>query len=509
MIVHRRQPSEIVADVALLLEGTYPFVRGGVSSWVHDILRGLPERTFSLVFIGSSPDAYGPPAYELPSNVVHFECHYLQTKKPRRVGAGGAARNRQAFAHLDALDEALRANRAPPLQLLEKFAVTFGTNAGITRDDFLRSEDAWRRLCDGYRHHSQEPSFLNYFWTARTICLPLFTLAEVAPGLPPARAFHAVSTGYAGLLGAQLSLAKKRPFVLTEHGIYTKERRIDLAHAPWLQAATASLFGSDEDEGYLRTMWIRFFEALGRIAYSVAQPIVSLYEGNRQRQIQDGAASQRTLVVPNGIDVGRFSPLREQRPVETPPVVGLLGRVVPIKDVRHFIRAMRLVCNRLPDAEGWIVGPTEEDPAYVHDCKGLVRSLGLEGRVRFLGFQKPEDILPKLGVLTLTSISEALPLAVLEAYAAGLPVVTTDVGSCRELVEGATPEDRLLGAAGVVVPIAQPQATADALVALLTDRKRWRAAQASAIARVERFYTRQQMLSSYATIYEEACSWPA
>lgn len=509
MIVHRRQPAGTVADVALILEGTYPFVRGGVSSWVDEILRGLPERTFSLVFIGSSKEAYGAPAYELPPNVIHFECHYLQTNASRRPGAGGAASNPKAFARLEALHEALDANRAPSLEQLQELAITFGTIAGITRDDFLRSEDAWDRLCHTYRERSLEPSFLDYFWTVRTIYLPLFTLAEVAPTLPPARAFHAISTGYAGLLGVHLALAKGRPFVLTEHGIYTKERRIDLAHAPWLKENTSSLFGSDDEDGYLRTMWIRFFEAMGRTAYSVAQPIVSLYEGNRQRQIQDGADPERTRIVPNGIDVDRFSPLRELRPPDAPPVVGLLGRVVPIKDVRHFIRAMRIVCNRLPDAEGWIVGPTEEDPAYVQDCRGLVRSLGLEKQVRFLGFRKPEDILPQLGVLTLTSISEALPLAVLEAYAAGLPVVTTDVGSCRELVEGISAEDRALGAAGIVVPIAQPQATADALIELLTDGQRWRAAQASGIARVERFYTRRQMLDSYASIYEEACSWPA
>lgn len=509
MIVHRRQPTDTVADVALLLEGTYPFVRGGVSSWIDEILRGLPQRTFSLVFIGSSRDAYGPPAYELPPNVVHFECHFLQDKRRGRPGASGLAVNPKAFKRFEALHEMFDGNQTPPLPLLEDASITFGTAAGITRDDFLRSKTAWDGLCNAYRERSLEPSFLDYFWTVRTIYQPLFTLSEVAPSLPPARAFHAISTGYAGLLGMQLALAKQRPFILTEHGIYTKERRIDLANARWLKDSESSLFGSDDDASYLRMMWIRFFEASGRAAYAVARPIVSLYEGNRQRQIQDGADPPSTRVIPNGIDVERFSPLREQRADATPLVVGLLGRVVPIKDVRHFIRAMRVVCNRLPVAEGWIVGPTEEDPAYFENCQGLIRSLGLEGRVRFLGFRRPEDILPKLGVLTLTSISEALPLAVLEAYAAGLPVVTTDVGSCRELVEGGSAEDRALGSAGIVVPIAQPQATADALVTLLTDKQQWRAAQASGIARVQRFYTRRQMLDSYASIYEEACSWPA
>ena len=123
-------------------------------------------------------------------------------------------------------------------------------------------------------------------------------------------------------------------------------------------------------------------------------------------------------------------------------MVGTLGRVVPIKDVATFIRAMRSVCDQMHEAEGWIVGPSTEDEDYRRECEELVRNLGLEGRVRLLGLRSPESILPQLGVLVLTSISEALPLVILEAFASGLPVVATDVGACRELVEGRTPEDR-------------------------------------------------------------------
>ena len=65
------------ADVALLLEGTYPFVSGGVSSWVHQIIRGFPELSFAVIFIGSRAQDYGSMKYEMPPNVVHAEVHYL------------------------------------------------------------------------------------------------------------------------------------------------------------------------------------------------------------------------------------------------------------------------------------------------------------------------------------------------------------------------------------------------------------------------------------------------
>ena len=251
-------------------------------------------------------------------------------------------------------------------------------------------------------------------------------------------------------------------------------------------------------------MWIGFFEWLGRFCYDAADPIIALYEANRLRQVADGAPDGRTQNIPNGIALARFAPLRALRPAEPPPVLCLIGRVVPIKDVKTFIRAMRRVVNRMPTAEGWIAGPEDEDKAYAAECHALVRSLGLENHVRFLGFQKVEDLMPKIGLTILSSISEALPLVILEGYAAGVPTVSTDVGSCRQLVEGLDEADRAIGPSGAIVNIADPQALADAAVALLADSEAWQAASQAGIARVERYYTDRMMFDRYRQVYDGA-----
>jgi len=111
--------------------------------------------------------------------------------------------------------------------------------------------------------------------------------------------------------------------------------------------------------------------------------------------------------------------------------------------------------------------------------------------------------LPELGLLVLASISEGLPLVVLEAFASGLPVLTTDVGACRELVEGRTPDDCEQGAAGAVVPFADPDAVAHAALALLGDPARWRAAQQAAIRRVETHCTEARVFNACRRIYQE------
>ena len=492
-------------DVTLLLEGTYPFVRGGVSSWVHQIVSGLGEYRFGLVFLGGRKEDYQGIQYKIPDNVAYLKTHYLMDFAPRRKPRRRKG-NRRAFEHAEALHDVFRdPGPQDSAELVRQVMSDLGQRGGIPMEDFLHSEAAWDQVARAYQKFCTDPSFVDYFWTVRNMHAPLFPLADMARTLPPTRMVHSVSTGYAGLLAAMIHQTRDIPFVLTEHGIYTKERKIDLAQATWIKEPDHTMGGSlTDDVSYIRRLWIRFFEQLGRLAYDAATPIVSLYEGNRQRQIDDGAPAERTRVIPNGIDMVRYEAALARREADPPPVAALVGRVVPIKDVKTFIRSMRTVCDRLPDAQGWIIGPEDEAPEYVQECRSLVQNLGLEGRVRFRGFQKIPEIMDQIGVLVLSSISEALPLVILEGFAGGVPTVATDVGACRELIEGAAEADRALGSAGAITPIADPQATGGAIIALLSNGERWRAAQAAGLERARRYYREELMYSAYRDIYATA-----
>jgi len=492
------------ADVALLLEGTYPYVRGGVSAWVHHLVRGLPELTFSIVFIGGSRERRGDRAYELPPNVVHLEEHFLETPRvseaPRDLPGDAGF-----FAASAALHDGFRAGAgtATLSAALDTVVEHLVANPERCRRDFLYSRSAWKEITERYAAGAPTRSFLEYFWTVRSMHAPLFALAAAAARVPPARVLHVVSTGFAGFLATLLRRRRGSPLIITEHGIYTKERRIELLQADWIfDDERLGPDTSDVSVGYFRQLWIGLFERIGRMTYEAADSIVSLYEGNRQRQIADGAPPARTSVLPNGIALERFRALRARRPAEIPPVIALIGRVVPIKDIRTFIRAARLVIARRPEVEAWIAGPEEEEPDYAAECRELAAGPGgSQGRIKLLGFQRVDEIFPRIGVNVLTSISEAQPLVVLEGFAAGVPCVATDVGCCRELIEGTTPDDRALGAAGAIVQIADPEATAARIIELLDDPARWRAAQQAGIARVERLYTEELMLQRYRDLY--------
>ncbi|OEO24876.1 glycosyl transferase family 1 [Pseudomonas sp. J237] len=500
----KAQDTAPIADVCLLLEGTWPYVRGGVSSWVNQLILGLPELTFSVFFIGGQKSAYPKRQYAIPPNVVHIEEHFLESSWT----AGRAVMSAKREGPRDEISALHEFFHHPGTPLPEDGARVLDILAAgsVTLDDVLHSRASWEAVTDGYTHHCSDPSFVNYFWTVRTMQAPLMMLCEAAMRMPRARALHSISTGYAGLLGSILQARWNCAYLLSEHGIYTKERKIDLAQANWISESPdeALKTGINSEVNYVRRLWIRFFERIGLLAYRSANPITALYDGNRQRQVADGADFARTLVIPNGIAMDVWASSIEQRPAGIPLTVGLVGRVVPIKDVKTFIRAMRGVISAIPEAEGWIVGPEEEDPDYASECHSLVVSLGLQDKVKFLGYQNIRELLPNLGMMVLTSISEAQPLVILEAWAAGTPVVSSDVGSCRELIEGAAGEDRALGFAGEVVAIADPQATSQAIVGLLSDSQRWHAAQAVGLKRVNTYYTETLMLQRYRNLYLEA-----
>lgn len=497
-------------DVLLLLEGTFPYVAGGVSSWVYTLIRGFPELRFGAAFIGSRRADYGEKRYSLPDNVVLLDETYL-FEDDNRPPPKPTAVAPNVIDKVRALHRQFLAKQRSP-QLADAFAQVLGmleVHDGLNYEGFLYSKAAWEMIKEFYREFCTDPSFVDYFWTIRNLHTPLWVLHRTAKRLPAARIYHSISTGYAGLLGVMLKRLKPAPFLLTEHGIYVKERKIDLFQAEWIRD-NRNFFDRDPTQiAYYRQVWIRFFEVLGYVIYQEADEIIALYEANRLRQIRDGAPADRTSCIPNGINIATYAPLREQRPAHPPPVLCLIGRVVRIKDIKTFIRAVPFVLARLPEAEAWIAGPEDEDPDYAEECKDLAKQLGLAAKVRFLGFQRLVELLPKIGLLVLSSISEALPLVVLEAFAAGVPAVCTDVGSCRQLIEGLPGADAALGRAGRIVRIADPTGLANAAVELLSNPLAWQEASNAAIRRVETYYVEHMMFDRYRQLYQKHGLWQA
>jgi polysaccharide biosynthesis protein PelF len=494
-------PKANKADVALILEGSYPYVHGGVASWMHQIIQAYPDIKFALIFIGSNPKDYPKGLrYELPKNIVHMETHYLfpdDTTITNNL-------SKSEFKGLKLFHDFINTKIKPQYQ--EEFSdlnFFIDLNPGDDYENFFHSKKNWHYIVDTYNKYCTEPSFITFFWTMMNLQKPVWEIANIVPTFIKVKAIHTISTGYAGLLGSLLNHYNKTPLILTEHGIYTKERRIELLQNQ-ITKQSEQLQRFMGETSYITNLWMRFFDLLSKICYECADPITSLYEGAREKQITEGANLKHTTVIPNGIDIAKFKPCRKSRPKDTPPILCLIGRVVPIKDIKTFIRAINIAKKQIPNIEGWIAGPVAENPDYFEECKNLVAVLDLEKNIRFMpGMQNVLDIFPQIGLLVLSSISEGMPLIILEGFAAGVPALTTNVGACSELIFGTTEEDKKIGASGDIVNIADPQALAKKAVTLLTNKEKWQQTQLAAIKRTETYYTQEQMLTTYRKIYDK------
>ncbi len=330
----------------------------------------------------------------------------------------------------------------------------------------FNSPAAWAIVQDMYRREMPNSSFIDYFWAWRALLSGL--LAVLEHPLPKAKVYHTISTGYAGLFSPRARLETGRPAILTEHGIYTNERRIELLMADWVADTIDKGHVLDDPRFDLRDMWVRAFEAYARTCYETVTDVVTLYRDNQGPQRNLGAVERQLSVIANGIDVKRFAHVAQANE-DARPTIALIGRVVPIKDVKTFIEAAHDLVQRIPNLRAWVIGPTEEDPGYYQECKELVAAHGLTDTVLFTGPVNILDYLDQIHVMALTSLSESQPLVILEAGAAGIPFIATDVGSCREIIEGPSTETPHLGTGGRVTHMAAADEIADAAYDLLTD----------------------------------------
>jgi glycosyltransferase involved in cell wall biosynthesis len=213
---------------------------------------------------------------------------------------------------------------------------------------------------------------------------------------------------------------------------------------------------------------------------------------------QDGFAARRIEVIENGIQIERYqtSPdrraLRRRLQLEADRrYVVNVARFHPIKDQAMLLRAFAEVAGARPDVDLLLTGDGPLRP----DLEALVAQLGIAPRVRFLGVRSDvPDILQAADVFALTSVSEAASLTLLEAMAAGLPVVVTAVGGNPEIVRD--------GREGLLVPRGDASAAAAALLRLLDDPAAASAMGTAGKSRVQERYLLGQTIDAYWRLYQ-------
>jgi glycosyltransferase involved in cell wall biosynthesis len=194
--------------------------------------------------------------------------------------------------------------------------------------------------------------------------------------------------------------------------------------------------------------------------------------------------ARRVRYIPNGIDLSRFAP---SPPAGNEQVIGAVAGLRPEKNIARLLRAFAMLPASLP-ARLVIVGDGPERDTLRH----LAASLGVAGSVHFAGHvAEPHRVYRQFDIFALSSDTEQMPLALLEAMAAGLPVAATDVGDVAAMLD---PANRPF------VTAKDPAALAGALAALLADTERRRALGQANRARAEQCYDQETMFRAYADL---------
>jgi polysaccharide biosynthesis protein PelF len=466
--------------VALLNEGTYPLVRGGVSVWCDQLVRALSEIDFHLVTLTAT--GREPQAWELPPSVKSFRTVPLWGPPVDQRAAGRSLRR----ATLSAFFDLVRASAAPggeePAQAFRDALqrLVLPARAGVLHGVLCSDEAVTavvRAWASGTGGHDLPALTLHEALTVTTLLE--HTLRPLAVQLPGCDINHAVANGLAALLGIVDKWDNGTPLLVAEHGVYLRERYLAYRQARLGPGARAVMAG--------------FHRQLSSLGYLEADLVLPVTDFNRRWEQRAGAHPSAVVTVHNGVDPERF-PVLETEPDE--PVLAWVGRVDPLKDLETLLRAFALVVARRPEARLRLFGPVPDgNEGYARRCADLAQELGVDGAVSFEGPVPHSRTGFETGqVVVLSSISEGLPYSVIEAMMCGRPTVSTDVGGVRECV----------GSAGLVVPPRDPASLAAACLELLDDAPRRAVLSVEARRRALEMFTLDRFEATYRRLYRSA-----
>lgn len=465
--------------ICIIAEGCYPYVVGGVAGWIHSMIQTFSNQEFILLTIIANRGLSGKFAYELPKNVTEVHELYLEDADWGSVNKRHKLRlNKKQYHAL----RSLILNHE--VQWEEMF--DFFRNHRVSLNQLLMGEDFYHAVLDCYNLQYPDIVFSDFLWNMRSIYLPLFHALSME--IPKADVYHAVATGYAGIIGCMGKYFHNGQFILSEHGIYTREREEELIKAEWVQRL-------------YKKIWIQQFKKMSKVAYDRADLVTSLHYPARELQIELGCPKEKTMVTPNGIDYKKFANLPGVAPENEGYVhVGAVLRVTPIKDIKTMIQAFAYAKKRCSNLKLWIMGPYEEDPEYAAECFQMVETMKIPDIV-FTGRIQVTDYLGWMDMTILTSISEGQPLTILESFAAHVPVIATDVGNCRGLLYG---EDDDFGKAGILTHIMNIEEISNAMVYLAQNPEVRKQMADVGYRRLMRKYKIEDMKKTYEKIYRDA-----
>lgn len=460
--------------VCVIVEGAYPYLTGGVSNWLQRMMLEYDDIEFIIQTIIVDRNQERKIRYEIPKTVSEireiylFDDDYIKGNEKIRLTDSEYNGFESLFYGKD---------------IDWKTIFTFFKDKKVSLDGMLKSKDFLELTKTYYEDKYSDIVFTDFLWSMRSMYQPLFTILK-SP-LVKADIYHSLSTGYSGVLGSMAKFSENKPFLLSEHGIYTREREEELIKASWVR-------------GVYKDLWINQFYKLSSCSYKFADKVTSLFSEASDIQVELGCDRKKISVIGNGVDIEHFENLPQKDSKDKYINMGAILRVTPIKDVKTMINSFYLAKQKEPKLKLWIIGPLDENIEYVRECEELIEELDVKD-VIFTGTVDVRDYIGKMDFMVLSSLSEGQPLVILEGFAAKKPFVTTNVGDCRSLIYG---EEDGLGDAGILVPLMNTEKMSEAMVKLASDETLREDMGYSGYRRASKFYKNSEIYSKYRELYK-------
>ena len=468
--------------ITMLTEGTYPHVHGGVSTWCDQLVKGMPEVDFHIISL--TGNGREPVTWELPPNIYQHTSVPTWGPRPGRARAPLGRSRRRFIATYERFLLSFLDPQAPC-----DFGEAFYELAQLAREGrlsaALRTESALRSLMRIWTtpHLPTAEARPTVHDALTATDLLEHALRPLGTRIPEDSVAHAVSSGLATLPALAAHKLDGVPFLLTEHGIYLRERYLG--------------YRSGEQRWPVKAFMLGFYRELNSLGYREADLITPCNQYNRRWEERGGADSDKIRTVYNGVDPHAFP---HAGPEPEVPTLTWCGRVDPIKDLETLLHAYAMVRAELPETRLRLFGPVPAGgEAYKTRLEKLAAELGVTDGLTFEGRISEVWRAYAAGhIVMLSSISEGFPFSIIEAMSCGRTTVSTDVGGVSEAV----------GDTGLVVPPREPEKMAAAALTLLRDdEQRLKLGQLARQRVIDRF-TLRRSVDAFRTIYQELAGRP-
>ncbi len=545
------EPDQEKLSVLFTTEGTYPFMGGGVSTWCHILCEFLPEIDWEIFAVVADPggeDKYATHEFpqirsimKVPLWGAEEQAEYIDTR-PFRFSFRRKVTTTQRVIKtkfVPLFQELLEGFENPGIDMWKYGKTVHEIYKYFQAYDYretMRSEATWNCWRDFHNNvAATDPTFRECdrpcLFDLTTALRWMFNMfMPIVATIPETDVSHASIAASTALANIVAKFEYGTPFLLTDHGVYIRERYIACS------AAEMSFF--------CKRFLVKLAGFYTKLCYLFADQISPCAHFNARWELPFGCVRDRpetidfsdwdgTGIVPNigsfpfieptykalvdkdlmgvyeqetefpwvrtiynGVDCEKFKPGEKPEHLRGRPTCVALARVFPLKDVLTMIRSCAVVRKELENIKYIVYGSLKADPPYVEKCNKLIAELGLEENFDLAGYHsKPAEAFWEGDISVLSSISEGFPFTVLESMAAGVPVVGTDVGGCKEAI--GTGAD----SCGVVVPPQNPEAFGQGVLKMLTNEDLRLEMARKGRERVLRLFQTSTSVDAYAESY--------